>query len=147
MSEDTKSTTPAEPPMQRDFRRRALIWHSLGFATLVILLWADELFSFLYRYFGGDWRQVDIFDAAVRSGVVILLWMVSSYKVWQTLSRMSQLESMLHFCAWCNRFKEGDKWQTLEEHYTQSTGKLPSHGICPECSKKFAVDLSGGDRP
>lgn len=46
--------------------RLALLWHSLGFAILIILLWADELFSFLYRYFGGDWRQVDVSDAAVR---------------------------------------------------------------------------------
>jgi len=143
MSAESGSSSPFEPPRHRHIRQRALVWHSLGFATLVILLWADELFSFLYGYFGGDWRQVDLFEAAVRSGVVILLWMISAYKVWQTLLRMDQLESMLHFCAWCNRVKDGDQWQTLEEHYTRRTGQQPSHGICPECAKKFAVNLPG----
>ncbi len=136
------ASSPPPPTPDRLIRQRALLWHSLGFATLVLLLWADELFSFLYGYFGGDWREVDIFEATVRSGIVILLWIISAYKVWQTLSRMSQLESMLHFCAWCNRVKDQDRWQTLEEHFTAHTGKPPSHGICPECAEKFTAEVS-----
>jgi hypothetical protein len=138
-------TAMTPPDREQHLRHRAaLLWHSLGFAMLVLLLWADELFSFLYRYFGGDWRQVDLFDAAIRSGIVMLLWMISAYKVWQTLSRMSQLESLLHVCAWCNRVKSHEKWQTLEALLTTETGRPPSHGICPACAEKFTTEGQGG---
>lgn len=129
-----------EPPTNESVRRRALLWHTLGFATLVILLWADELFTFLYGYFRGDWRQVDLFDAATRTVVSILLWIYSSYKLHQTLSRMTHLEAFVHFCAWCHRVRDDNKWQTLEEHYHERTGKRASHGICPECAKKFEFE-------
>ncbi|MGB0583237.1 MAG: hypothetical protein ACPGVU_26430 [Limisphaerales bacterium] len=129
-----------DPPLgNEDIRRRALMWHSLGFATLVLLLWADELFTFLYGYFQGDWRRVDLFEAAIRTGVIILLWIISSYKLYQTLSRLTYLESLVHFCAWCNCVRDKEKWQTLEEHYQERTGERASHGICPTCAKKFEL--------
>jgi len=137
---DPPKVSLVEPPPHDHVRRRALLWHSLGFATLVLLLWADELFTFLYGYFQGDWRKVDLFEATVRSGVVVLLWLISSFKLYQTLSQMTYLKSLVHFCAWCNRVRENDKWQTPEEHYQERTGKRASHGICPECARQFEAE-------
>lgn len=131
-----------EPPPQRMMlpANHALLWHGLGFLTIVIVLWAEELFSFLYNYFGGDWREVDVADAATRTVVVVFVWIFFAWKIHQVLSRLTYLESFMHFCSWCNKVEKAGQWLTLEEHFTQQTGKRPSHGMCPECARKFVAD-------
>jgi len=133
-----------EPPPQRMKlpANRALLWHGLGFLTIVFVLWAEELFTFLYNYFGGDWREVDVADAAIRSVIVIFIWIFFAWKIQQVLSRLTYLESFMHFCSWCNKVEKGGEWLTLEEHFTQQTGKRPSHGMCPECANKFMADAA-----
>ncbi|MBL6766062.1 MAG: hypothetical protein ISQ14_13995 [Verrucomicrobiae bacterium] len=128
------------PPRMSMPANRALLWHGLGFFTIVIVLWSAELFSFLYNYFGGDWREVDVADAATRTVVVVFIWIFFARKIHQVLSRLTYLESFMHFCSWCNKVEKGSKWLTLEEHFTQQTGKRPSHGMCPDCAHKFIKD-------
>ena len=118
-----------------------MAWHSIGFATLVILLWADELFIFGFNYFFGDWRQVEIGEAGCRTGVIIVLWMASAYKIHQVLSRLTYVESCMHFCSWCSRVEKDGEWLNIQEQFTKETGKQPSHGMCPECAAKFKADL------
>lgn len=133
-----KNTPPARQQLSW---RRAMTWHSIGFATLVILLWADELFIFGYNYFFGDWRQVEIGEAGFRTGVIIVLWMASAYKIHQVLSRLSYVESFMHFCSWCKQVEKDGEWLTIEEHFTKETGKQPSHGMCPQCAAKFKEEF------
>ena len=64
-------------------------------------------------------------------------WMFSAYKVYRVVSRLSYLESFLHVCAWCRKIEYKDRWLSLEAHFTEKTGRKPSHGICPECSAKL----------
>jgi len=139
---DTNSETENAPPQPQSLSwRRALTWHSIGFATLVILLWADELFIFAYNYFFGDWRQVEVGEAAIRSGVVIVLWIYSAFKIHQVLSRLKYVESLMHFCSWCSRVEQDGQWPTIQEHFTKETGKQPSHGMCPDRAAKFKNDF------
>ena len=138
-SHDLEGTPPERLKLPA---HRALLWHSLGFLTIVMVLWAEELFSFLYNYFGGDWREVDVADAATRTVVVVFIWIFFAWKVHQVLSRLTYLESFMHFCSWCNRVEKGDQWLTLEEHFTEQTGKRPSHGMCPQCAKKFMASAA-----
>jgi hypothetical protein len=62
--------------------------------------------------------------------------MLSAYKTYLVVSRLSYLESFLHVCAWCRKIEYNDRWLSLEAHFEQKTGGTVSHGICPECSKQ-----------
>ena len=139
-SDADKKSPP--PPRQEILWHKALFWHALGFLTIVMVLWADKLFS-LFQHLGvGDENQETFLEVSAKSGVVILLWMFSAYKIYLIVSRLSYLESFLHVCAWCRKIEAEHKWLTIEQHFTQQTGVKASHGICPECAKKLEVEYT-----
>jgi hypothetical protein len=54
------------------------------------------------------------------------------------LAQVRTLEGMLPICAWCKRIRdENDEWQKLERYLASHTKASFTHGMCPECAKKF----------
>ena len=56
---------------------------------------------------------------------------------WRLASRMYYLEGFFRICAWCQKINYGDEWMTLTEFASKGFRKETSHGICPECARKF----------
>lgn len=63
------------------------------------------------------------------------------------LARITQLEDILPICSHCKRIRLEDadprrqeSWVTIENYFSTKTQTLFSHGICPECFKKFYDD-------
>ena len=131
------STFKAPPPKQFVYWQKAILWQSLGFLIIIILTWCNALFDLGHYLFGFQLHDEDINQTTVASGVIVLLWIYSSYKVYLVVSRLSYLENFLHVCAWCRKIEHEDQWFSLEEHFSRRTGGHASHGICPECSTKF----------
>lgn len=130
------------PPKQVIHWHKALFWHALGFITIVMVLWADKLFG-LWQHLGVSEENTETYlEVSAKSGVVILLWMFSAYKIYLIVSRLSYLESFLHVCAWCRKIEVEQKWFTIEQHFARQAGVKASHGICPECAKKLEEEYS-----
>lgn len=126
----------APPPKQSIYWQKALLWQSLVFLILVVLTWSDALFDLAHAILGLPHKPTDLNRTAITTVIIILLWMISAYKIYFVVSRLSYLESFLHVCAWCRKIEYQNNWLSLEEHFVQKTGRKPSHGICPECSQK-----------
>ena len=137
-SEMPKPSKAAPPAKQEVYWQKALFWHGLGFVTIVMVLWADKLFQIGQHLGVSDENTESYLEVSAKSGVVVLLWMFSAYKVYLIVSRLSYLESFLHVCAWCRKIEVKHKWLTIEQHFAQQTGGKASHGICPECAAKVA---------
>lgn len=139
---DTHLSSKVTPPpaKQEVYWQQALLWHGLGFVTIVMVLWADKLFQ-LGQHLGVSEENTESYlEVSAKSGVVVLLWMFSAYKVYLIVSRLSYLESFLHVCAWCRKIEVKNKWLTVEQHFAQQTGGKASHGICPDCASKMAKE-------
>ena len=56
-----------------------------------------------------------------------------------TLDHVRRLESLLPICAGCKRIrnKEG-QWLVFERYLNDTTGTKFTHGLCPECYRKYA---------
>ena len=138
------------PPKQEVHWKKALFWHGLGFVTIVMVLWADKLFQ-IWQHLGvGDENTETYLEVSAKSGVVVLLWIFSAYKIYLIVSRLSYLETFLHVCAWCRKIEVEQQWLTVEQHFARQTGVRASHGICPECASKMERDYaqaSGGTSP
>ncbi len=125
------------PPKQVLHWQAALLWLSLGFLTIIVLTWCDTLFNLMHHLFGTAYQDENLDQALIATGVIVLLWLFSSYKVYRIVSRLSYLENFLHVCAWCRKIEHKQEWYSLEELFTKQTGGQTSHGMCPECAKKF----------
>ena len=130
-------TTPLPPPKQSVYWQKAVIWLSLGFLTIIVLTWLDAVFDFAHYIVGSEFQTERAGDTAIETVVILMLWILSAYKVYQIVSRLSYLESFVHMCAWCRRIEKDNEWLSLEQHLERSGGQAVSHGVCPDCSKEM----------
>ena len=144
MNTEIVGSEPNHPPPKQILHwQKALLWHGVGFVMLLVLTWCDALFDLMHYLLGYPPRTEDIGEVVTKTGVIVLLWMGSAYKLYRIVSRLSYLESFLRVCAWCRRIQHQDLWLSLEDHFQKRTGGRISHGMCPECAARFRQDAVG----
>jgi hypothetical protein len=132
------------PPKQPIYWQQALLWQSLGFLIIIVLTWCNKIFDLTHYVFGIRQQDEDIRQTAIATAAILLLWVLSGYKIYRVVSRLSYLESFLHVCAWCRKIEHDAQWLSLEQHFATQTGGKASHGICPECSAKMRGQVAKG---
>ena len=60
----------------------------------------------------------------------------------EALSKVKTLSGLLPICAGCKKIRD-DKgyWNQIEQYLNEHSDAIMSHGICPECAKKYYPDL------
>lgn len=51
------------------------------------------------------------------------------------------LGALLPLCAGCKRIRDGESWSEVDAYLMKNTDTQVSHGICPDCVKRFYADL------
>jgi len=65
-------------------------------------------------------------------------------EVEDALSRVKQLQGLLPICSYCKKIRDDQNyWHQVESYVGKHTDARFSHGICPECTIKFRVELTG----
>jgi len=65
-------------------------------------------------------------------------------EVEDALSRVKQLQGLLPICSYCKKIRDDQNyWHQVESYVGKHTDARFSHGICPECTDKFRVELNG----
>ena len=64
----------------------------------------------------------------------------------ETLAQVKKLSGLLPICAGCKKIRD-DKgyWNQIELYLKEHSDAIMSHGICPECAKKYYPDLNLND--
>ena len=64
-------------------------------------------------------------------------------EVEEALSRVKQLQGLLPICSYCKKIRDDQNyWHQVESYVGKHTDARFSHGICPECTEKFRVELT-----
>ena len=79
-----------------------------------------------------------------RALAIAAIW-VSAVLAWRHLyakQHINVLQSLLPMCASCKKIRD-DKgyWSQVEEYLEAQTNTMLTHGICPECIKKWYPDF------
>jgi DNA-binding response OmpR family regulator len=57
----------------------------------------------------------------------------------ETLARVKHLEGIIPICMYCKKIRDDqDSWSQLETYITAHSEAVFSHGICPDCLRKYA---------
>jgi PAS domain S-box-containing protein len=68
----------------------------------------------------------------------------------EAVAQVKSLSGMIPICGWCKNVRT-DKgyWQTVEQYVRAHSDATFSHGMCPDCAKKFEADIlkANLDRP
>jgi PAS domain S-box-containing protein len=63
----------------------------------------------------------------------------------EALGSVKQLQGLLPICAWCRKVRDDDGyWGELEQYIVDHHGASLSHGICPDCARRY-IDIEQGD--
>ena len=56
----------------------------------------------------------------------------------QAMAQIKRLQGILPICMYCYKIRdEQEVWQNLEKYITENTDAMLSHGLCPDCFKKY----------
>lgn len=56
----------------------------------------------------------------------------------KALDQVKKLHGLLPICSYCKKIRnDSNYWQQLEEYISSHSGAEFSHGICPDCFKKY----------
>ena len=63
-------------------------------------------------------------------------------------TEVRQLQGLIPICAYCRKLQnDANYWQLVETYITEQTGSDFTHGMCPECSKKFLEGMDDDTPP
>ena len=134
------SSRPPPPPVRAPASRYPsakfiLRGQTLGFSFLLGLMWIAELLHVPARVFGDSpesmWARV-----AIRSSVLVAIWLIVHLTTSRLLKRLHELEGFLRICSWCRKVGDKGDWLTMEDYFDSRFQTGTSHGICPACSKR-----------
>ena len=133
--------------MQNEKRKRRLvlafsngityvaIWQFMGFALLLLLVWANEVIDFAALFYGEQSAGPNWIRGLLSSAAVILAAVVVVGNTY--LQQHAIVSGMLTICSYCHKITlDKDVWQRVEEHLMSNPMLQLSHGICPDCIDK-----------
>lgn len=124
-------------------------------------LWAGAVVAvvlpFVRWIFHFHWEDaIPSLEAAINSAllVAVLVFIVflvdkSARQERELNRRMNALEGLVPICSGCKKIRREDgEYEPVEKYVSERSDAVFSHGMCPECIKKWYPELSdkGADR-
>lgn len=64
------------------------------------------------------------------------------------LAEIKTLQGIIPICAHCGQIRdEHESWKRMEEYISSHSEAKFSHGVCPDCAKKYYAEFLGTDAP
>jgi len=67
-------------------------------------------------------------------------------KLQRAIKKIKKLQGLIPICAWCKKIRD-DKgyWHQVEEYIHKHTKADFTHGVCPECDRRYLSEKSKDD--
>jgi len=81
--------------------------------------------------------EASIVNAFIFIGTLSLISALT-YQVNKQRKQIKILHGFLPICSFCKKIRlKDDTWEQLEKYITNHSEAVFSHGVCPECAKKY----------
>jgi hypothetical protein len=123
-------------------RSNRVLWvEATAFSLLIGLSWLTEALRFPHLIYGEqftpDWRR-----AALRTLVILVIWLWVFLATRKLLKRLHYLEEFLRVCSWCRKVNYQDQWLGMEKFLNSKFDTKTSHGMCPDCLQKKKAEIA-----
>ncbi len=126
----------------RSFRRRLIACEVIAFLCVIALIWLDEVIDIPHVLLGAEPTPVNWRESLSESIIIIVVGTAIIGYTKRLLQRVKILEGLLPICASCKRIRDGnDHWHQMEAYIRDRSEVEFTHGICPDCRKKFDDEL------
>jgi hypothetical protein len=128
---------------KRAFTMRLVLFESLGFALLILLVWLDEVLDLPHRLMGAPATPINWRESLMETLLVVLFGALACVWTQRAVKHIRYLEGILHICCYCKRICVDKRWMALEAYISSRSDAMFSHGICPDCLREHEADLNG----
>lgn len=122
-------------------RRKVLGYEAAGFALIVIMIWADEIFDLPHLLLGAPATPVNWRECIAESVFVILFALAVRTLTTRLLERVRHLEGSIPVRTCCRRIQVYTGWITMEDYVKKFSEADVSVGMCPACAAEH-YDIS-----
>jgi hypothetical protein len=132
---------------KKGLARKLIFAELIGFAIVIFILWANEVFDFPHLLFGAKATPINWIESIFETALIIVLCGCTSFFTWRLLERIKYLEGFLPVCSFCKRIRVSDDWIPIEDFISKRSEAVFSHGLCPDCAEKHYPELfkQGGE--
>lgn len=120
----------------RMLTKKILVYELIGFLTITLVLWIDEVLDLPHNLFGAAATPVNWVESIFESALVLALGAFIIFLSWRFLKQIKYLEGFLPVCSFCKRIRRGEDWAPIEQYIKDHSEAEFSHSLCPECLKK-----------
>ncbi len=113
-----------------------LAYEAIGFAIVIFIVWAVEIFDLPHFMFGFRETAVNWPESITETFFVLLLGIFVIFETRRCLKRIKRLESFMRVCAFCKRVQVGNKWVPIEQYIHEHFETEFSHGLCSQCMEE-----------
>ena len=103
--------------------------------------WAAELIGLPHLLFS-EMHTVNWLRPVVKTLVILGVWLPVHLATRKLLHRLHYLEEFMLICGWCRKIGHDGEWVSTSEYFESAHATPTSHGICPDCSRAFLMDLA-----
>jgi hypothetical protein len=132
-----RQTAPVMFDVQVGTRQERGMFHSMGIARQMV-----GMFFGLLRRERNTSQEVTFSLLSVLLGTCADA-VAATRRAAELKSEIHALSGLLPICAWCKNIRDDrGYWKQIESYIETHTEAVFSHGMCPECAKKFMESLA-----
>ena len=111
-------------------------------ASMILLLWFDEIFDIPYLIFGADKTPINWVESLFETICISIIGIIFIRFTFNIFKRIKHLEGILPVCSSCKKIRDKDgNWHSMESYIHERSDAEFSHGLCPECVKQLYQEL------
>ena len=116
--------------------KKILLYESIGFLTVILALWLDEVFDVPHNLFGAAATPINWAESILETVLVIALGAFIIFLSQRFLQQIKYLEGFLPVCSFCKKIRVDKDWIPIEQYIKDHSEAEFSHSLCPECIKE-----------
>ncbi len=107
---------------------------NIAFATVIVIIWLDELLDLPYLLLLGVPTPVNLIEAVIETILIVIVWRISYASCRNLLNKISILEGMLPICSSCKNIRnDQQQWEPVEQYVSAKSQASFTHSLCPDC--------------
>ncbi|MCK4670963.1 MAG: hypothetical protein KAT47_00375 [Candidatus Aegiribacteria sp.] len=115
--------------------KRIVLCESIGFLTVIIFLWLDEIFDLPHLFFGASATPVNYRESIFETFMILLLAYMIIFLTLKLLKRIKVLEGILPICSFCRKIRINGEWIIFDSYIRDHSEADFSHSVCPSCKE------------
>ena len=146
-----RATTGKDLSMEQSGKNmiaKKVSWYETTAILFVIALsWFDEILDIPYVLLGGQATPINWRESVFESIVIALVGALIIRHTYKLLVRVGYLESVLPICSSCKKIRiDPEFWHSIEQFVQERSNSELTHGICPDCIRKYYPELDRNSR-